>query len=82
MSRKLTESIKKVIAGRQLYKCANIPGSNIFKFDCSLWLNNENRGSFDINGFTIYNKVGNKLFYEDENDLYAICHSCKINLKK
>ena len=82
MSRKLTESIKKVIAGRQLYKCANKPDFNTFKFNCPLWLNSENRGSFDINGFTIYNKVSNGRFYEEEDDLYAICHLCKINLKK
>jgi len=53
MSRKVTDAMKKIIAGKQFYKCANKPGSNINgirHYSCPLWKNIEHAGSFDENG--------------------------------
>jgi hypothetical protein len=40
MSRKVTESLKKKVAGKQFFKCANKPGSNLKRledYQCPLW---------------------------------------------
>lgn len=79
--RKLTESMKKVIAGRQLFKCANVPNSDVLKsrYSCPLWTNNENRGSFDKNGFVVNSKINNKIDNATDNDLHALCIYCHRN---
>lgn len=53
----LSETIKKNIAGRQYYKCANRPNAKLKKIEnytCPLWAkNDENKGSFDQSGYEI-----------------------------
>ena len=55
--RNVSEAIKKSVAGRQSYKCANKPGQNIRGlegYQCPLWMmSNENKGSFDESGYEI-----------------------------
>lgn len=56
MSRKVSESIKKKIAGKQFFKCKNEPGSNLIAgYDCPLWksVDVKTRGSFDESGYEI-----------------------------
>jgi len=74
--RNLPESMKKLIAGQQNYRCANAPGSNkIIGFKCDRW-NNDN-GNFNAAGYDIDHIVeiadggGN-----DMSNLQALCPSC------
>lgn len=77
--RKLTRIQKEFIAGRQRYKCANKPGSNIKYLEnylCPLWSGtDEFKGSFDESGYEIDQN------YSPDN-FQALCISCynvKIN---
>lgn len=80
-SRNISESIKKRIAGKQYYKCANYPNSDICKlenYECPLWAKNgNNKGCFDESGYDIdhieeYSKTKNN----SEENLQALCKSC------
>src|SRR5277367_6245443 len=55
--RKLTDAIKKRIAGNQYYKCANSSENKLEGFGnhkCPLWeKNGPNKGSFDASGYDI-----------------------------
>ena len=56
VTRKVTESIKKSVAGKQHYKCNNKPHSTLDKLDnykCPLWKGSEHKGSFDESGYHI-----------------------------
>ena len=79
----MTESIKKKIAGKQFYKCANRPDSNLCGLDnysCPLWkINCENKGCFDESGYEIdhmteFSTSGK----DDESNLQALCRSCHL----
>lgn len=83
MSRKVTEAIKKRIAGKQAFKCANRPNINLKGlegYECNLWkLNDENKGSFDESGYEIdhineHCKTGD----DSEENLQALCKSCHL----
>ena len=79
--RKVSEYIKKKVAGRQHYKCANRPEKNLSGLDgfvCPLWKSNcEDKGCFDESGYEIDHViefgVGGK---DDESNLQALCKSC------
>ena len=50
----LTESIKKQVAGRQSFKCANHPDSKLINYKCPLWARGgDNSGCFDESGYEI-----------------------------
>ncbi len=79
--RKLTDSVKKIIAGRQYYKCANSPcntqyGTNQYK--CPLWNRNDtHKGSFDEAGYEIDHIKEWSVTHDDSvNNLQALCLSC------
>jgi hypothetical protein len=74
--------MKKHIAARQYYKCANKPGSSlkgIEKYECPLWKNPDilYRGNFDDAGYEIDHIIEfSKNHNDDEKNLQALCHSC------
>jgi hypothetical protein len=82
--RTLSESTKKQIAGRQGYKCANFPGSNLERigaYKCILWKldNSIFQGNFDITGYDIdhiteFCKSGN----DSPDNLQALCKTCHM----
>lgn len=63
---KISESTKKFVAGRQHFKCANKPNSNLDKletYQCPLWANDtEHKGSFDESGYAIDHKKQKREF--------------------
>lgn len=79
--RKVSESKKKIVAGKQFYKCANKPGSEVRGldgYDCPLW-NREGVicGSFDESGYEIDHIVEHSVSGDDRLDnLQALCKMC------
>jgi len=75
-ARKLPESIKKAIAGRQNYQCANSPGSNrIPRYKCDRWLiggGNFNQSGYDIDHIIEVADGGGN----DITNLQALCPGC------
>lgn len=76
---KILDLLKKKIAGRQFFKCANKPNNKLKgleKYKCPLWdkdKNNEDRGSFDEYGYEIDFVDKNN---DDETNLHALCKYC------
>lgn len=80
--RNVSFATKKAVAGRQLYKCANKPGSKLDKLEhyhCPLWtkVDLNTKGSFDESGFDIdhieeLSVSGNN----NITNLQALCKSC------
>ena len=73
--RDLTESDKKTIAGSQMFRCANSPGSNVVGYDCPMW--ELHAGNFDVSGYDIDHIIeladgGNN----DTSNLQALCPCC------
>lgn len=70
--RKVSESQKKIIAGRQHYKCTN----NINNYECPLYFNGRD-GSFDEAGYEIdhINELSIS-FNNDISNLQALCIMC------
>ena len=78
MTRYISESIKKSIAGKQKFKCANTPFSNIKgleNYKCIFWLNRD--GSFDESGYEI-DHINEFVVTHDNNidNLQALCRAC------
>ena len=77
--RKLTDSIKKTIASRQNYKCANKLGSNLRGlegFKCSCWKEDQG-GSFDESGYEIDHIIEFCISHDDDKkNLQALCTTC------
>jgi len=86
--RKVTESMKKYIAGKQHYQCANKPGSNIpgvDGYECPLWKStDQERGNFDASGFEIDHKEEHCINHDDSlENLQALCKMChSVKTKK
>lgn len=76
--RKVSEALKKLIAGRQNYKCANMLNSEIVKnYNCPLWENKERNGSFGEEGYQIDHIVEHAISKNDApENLQALCLSC------
>ena len=76
--RLVSEGLKKLVAGRQHYKCANKPFSNVItKYDCPLWQNKTRRGIFGEEGYQIDHIVEHSISKDDsEKNLQALCLSC------
>jgi hypothetical protein len=76
--RKVSEALKKLIAGRQNYKCANMLNSDIVKnYNCPLWENKERNGSFGEEGYQIDHIVEHSISKNDApENLQALCLSC------
>lgn len=68
------------IAGRQYFKCANAPGTNIHNlvgYTCPSWARVDNPGSFDASGYHI-DHIKLLAGSQDDSDanLQALCHAC------
>lgn len=76
--RKVSEALKKIIAGRQTYKCANKINSQIVKnYNCPLWQNKDRNGSFGEEGYQIDHIIEHSISKNDSPDnLQALCLSC------
>lgn len=76
MNRKsISESVRKQVAGRQLYKCAN-NNMQIANYTCPLW-NSKNNGSFDESGYEIDHIIEHTITKDNSvNNLQALCKSC------
>jgi 5-methylcytosine-specific restriction endonuclease McrA len=78
MPRKVSEALKKTVAGKQSYKCANRPGSNlpgIEGYKCARWkLEGEIKGCFDESAYEIDHIVPYSISHDDrEENLQALC---------
>src|SRR5579872_1041215 len=77
--RKVSESMKKRVAGDQFFKCANRPESNVIPgYKCPLWAkSDDNRGIFDAAGYEIDHIEEFCINNNDLiNNLQALCLSC------
>ena len=79
--RKVSESVKKRIAGKQYFKCANKPNSNLVRLDnfsCPLWkISGDEKGCFNESGYEIDHINEFSITKDDsENNLQALCLSC------
>lgn len=76
--RKVSEALKKLIAGKQTYKCANLLNSNVIKnYNCPLWQNKERAGSFGEEGYQIDHIIEHSVSKDDSpENLQALCISC------
>jgi len=79
--RKISEAMKKKIAGKQHYKCANKPKANlagIGRYKCNLWkLQGKHSGSFDEAGYEIdHIKEYSRSKNSHEKNLQALCKAC------
>jgi len=80
--RTLTASQKKSVAGRQYYKCANKPGSNLLGLSdylCPLWDRSDKdiKGCFDKSGYEIDHIEEFCITQNDDLDnLQALCRMC------
>lgn len=88
MSRKVTQAMKKYVAGRQQFTCNNKPGSNLLGLEnyyCPLWnSNNSKPGNFDESGYDIDHIIEWSVTANDSLDnLQALCPTChKVKTKR
>lgn len=79
--RQVSDALKKTIAGRQFFKCANRPNSNLKglnNYKCLLWQRtDEHKGCFDESGYDI-DHILEYSISKDDNDtnLQALCIAC------
>jgi hypothetical protein len=80
MRKNLSVDFKREIAGKQHFKCANRPGSNLRglqNYQCPLWKMSTDRGSFDQAGYNINHIVEFSVSKDDsKSNLQALCPSC------
>ena len=79
-SRHLSEAIKKKVAAKQHFRCANRPGVNIKglnDYECLLWKSDDLKGSFDGSGYQIDHIEEFCISRNNDiNNLQALCHNC------
>jgi hypothetical protein len=81
MSRNISMAMKLKIAGKQNFKCANKPDSNLKRlenYSCPLWNRDDIiKGSFDESGFDIDHIIEYSLTQNNnESNLQALCNNC------
>ncbi len=85
MPRIVSLAMKKKIGGKQHFKCANKPGSNISgleQYDCSLWkIDDDDKGCFDEAGYKIDHIIKHAISHNDNEENFQVlcktCHSVK-----
>lgn len=83
-TRKVSEAVKKRIAGKQRFKCNNSPDKKIRgleNYKCRLWelADDKDRGIFDESGYDIDYILEHSISANDnEENLQALCKSCHI----
>jgi len=86
--RKVSEALKKRVAGKQRFKCANKPHLQLVgleDYSCKLWeVEGEHRGVFDESGYEIDHIVEHCISIDDsESNLQALCKLChSVKTKK
>jgi hypothetical protein len=81
MSRKVSESVKKRIAGKQYFKCANEPGKQLIGlegYECPLWqIEGPRKGTFNEACYEIDHIKEHSITHDDsEPNLQALCLMC------
>src|SRR5687767_11349237 len=76
----ISAEVRATVLGRQLYKCANAPGSNlknIGDYKCPMHLNPEANGSFDQSGYCIDHIIPHAQHPSNLPEaLQALCTAC------
>lgn len=77
-NRTVSEGVKKIVAGKQNFKCANSPNSKVVEnYSCPLWENKTRKGSFGEEGYHIdHIKEFCISKNNDIKNLQALCVSC------
>src|SRR5689334_18358673 len=74
----ISESIKKQVAGRQRFKCANKPGkklNGVGDYECPLWKHED--GTFDQTGYCIDHIIEYAITQNNDiKNLQALCSMC------
>ena len=80
--RSVSEALKKQIAGKQKYKCANKPNSNLKNLEdyiCPFWNKQDDSGCFDESGYEIDHIEEHCINGNDSpENLQALCKCCHI----
>lgn len=78
VKRFVSEGLKKLVAGKQNFKCANKPLTNVIKnYDCPIWQNPLRQGNFGEEGYQIDHIIEHCITKDDtEKNLQALCLSC------
>jgi len=79
--RYISESLKKKVAGKQIFRCANHPTANlrgIGNFKCPYWrITGDGQGNFDESGYEIDHIIEYSLTKDNrEENLQALCYPC------
>ena len=85
--RMVSEAMKKLVAAKQKYKCANRLGSKLFRLEdykCPMWSKKDDAGLFDESGYEIDHIIEHSVSRDDsEENLQALCISChRVKTKK
>jgi len=83
----IPESVKKTVASRQVFKCANNPNSNLKgleNYDCPQWQKDEDKGIFDEACYNIDHiteiTIGGTNDIDNLQALCVPCHSVKTRM--
>lgn len=74
------QALKRKVAGKQRFQCANRPGSNLKRLEniqCDLWNRNDHKGNFGPSSYEVDHIIERCISHDDrEENLQALCLSC------